>query len=84
MNQEFNLYYKEEFIGTYTATQIADKLGLTELEVLEMAVAKRPYKHHRWNKIYNANLVEHICYDEATKKVCKEWDRFTEPYRNRN
>lgn len=81
MENEYNLYYDDEFVGTYTTKELAEKFDLSPSSISEYGRTKRKYKkRYEWHKIYQATKKP---LDKKTQAVMEEWDRITEPYRNR-
>lgn len=77
---EYNLYFDDEFVGTYTESELAKQFNISHEKVREIAESKEPYKKEwKINKIYKAKQV----FDKQTIEVMNEWDRLTEPYRQR-
>ena len=75
MQDEYNLYWRDKFIGTYEIAAAAEQLDTTEEQVKEVADTTHEYKEWRIVKLYKKKP------DSATVKVMKEWDKLTEPYR---
>ena len=77
---EYNLYYDGEFVGTFTESALAKQFNISCKEIRRIAKSKKPYKKE-WeiHAIYNANKV----LDKKTVAVMEEWDRLTEPYRQK-
>lgn len=77
---EYNLYYDGEFVGTFTESELSKQFNISCDQVREIAKSKKPYKKE-WeiHAIYNANKV----LDKQTVAVMEEWDKLTEPYRQK-
>lgn len=77
---EYNLYYDDEFVGTFTESALAKQFNISGEKIREIAESKKPYKKE-WliKKVYNANKV----LDKQTVAVMEEWDKLTEPYRQK-
>lgn len=81
MENEYNLYYDDEFVGTYTTSELARYLNISTGSVTEYTRTKRKYKkHYEWHQLYQATKKP---LDSKTKAVMEEWDRLTEPYRKK-
>lgn len=77
---EYNLYKDEEYVGTYTTNELAEMFNMKLGTVWKYADEKRIYnKHYEWHKIYKAKTYV----SDIDKKLMEEWDKLTEPYRNR-
>lgn len=78
MQNEFNLYCDDDFIGTFCAKEVAEKLNVTEDEVLDISLNGQNYKNYRIVKIYK----QKPNYDKKTLALMEEWDRVTARYRH--
>lgn len=80
MENEYNLYCDDEFIGTYTTSELAERFDVSTSMITEYALEKRKYKkRYEWHKLYKAPQNR----SKADQELMDEWDRVTEPYRNR-
>lgn len=81
---EYNLYYDEEFVGTYTTQQLAEKFGVCRSQISQIweksEEGKFYKKHWQLHKIHK----EKVYMTNSDKKLFEEWDNFCEPYRNKN
>ena len=78
--KEYNLYFDNKFVGTFTESALAKQFNVSGEKIREIAESKNPYKKE-WliKKVYNTNKV----LDKQTIAVMKEWDKLTEPYRQK-
>ena len=79
MQDEYNLYFDDEYKGTFTEAELAKQFNISPEQVKEIADSKEAYKNEwRISAIYNARKVYT---DKKTRSLLDEWDRMTEPYR---
>ena len=79
MENEYNLYKDDEFVGTYTTSELAEKFDIAPKSVTEYGRTRRKYKrHYEWHELYKATQKP---LDKKTQALMEEWDRLTEPYR---
>lgn len=79
MGNEYNLYFDDDFVGTFTESELAKQFNISHEKIGEIAASKKPYKKE-WliKKIYNARI-----FDKKTVAVMEEWDKLTGPYRQK-
>lgn len=82
LENEYNLYYDDEFVGTYTTSQLNEKIGVSCKKVSYYADEKITYKkHYTFHKIYCDTNVYRKKVNMFGKDLLDEWDRITSPYR---
>lgn len=92
MEQEYNLYYKDDYVDTFTENQLAKRFEISTEEISDLADKKEPFnKVWRFGKIYNANLHRRSGRKKKTDnqvqnnnfppELLEEWDAVTGPYR---
>lgn len=75
MENEYNLYCDDEFIGTYTTSQLAERFNVSKHMITEYGNEKRKYKkRYEWHKLYKAPQRR----SKADQELMDEWDRVTE------
>lgn len=81
MENEYNLYCDDEFIGTYTTSQLAERFNVTTGTITEYGRLKKKYKrHYEWHKLYQATKKP---LDKETLAVMEDWDRVTKLFRRK-
>ena len=81
MENEYNLYCDDEFIGTYTTSELTEKFNVSAKLITEYGRLKKKYKkRYEWHPIYQAPKKP---LDKKTQKTMEEWDRVTEWFRKR-
>lgn len=84
LENEYNLYYDDEFVGTYTTTELAKKIGVSIKKISYYANEKITYKkHYTFHKIYRNPTVHRNNVNKFGEDLLDEWDRITQPYRMR-
>lgn len=78
VENEYNLYCDDEYIGTYTTSKLAERFNVSENIITRLGKTREKYKRH-----YELHLIhkEPTYYSKADKEWMDEWDRVTEPYR---
>lgn len=82
--REYNLYYDDEFVGTFTATELQEKIGVSSNKVPYYESERITFKkHYTFHLIYREPTVYKQNVQRFGKALLEEWDRVTAPYRNR-
>lgn len=81
IENEYNLYYCNEFIGTYTTRELAKRFNITTGTVTEYGRIKKKYKkNYEWHPIYHATKKP---FNKKTLELMEERDRLTARFKEK-